>query len=307
MNQQNKKIQKKLWLAILITFVFASQAFLSISKNVNNEFANHSKLRIALNKDTFLESEPIWLEVNAFLDESQKLDRKPILEPSNDLKLTLRNSKGENMKYVGGISDFILEEGKKYPDTLFFYDNLLLYYGLPERFPHSNMLMQFYLPEDTYELSASLELWKDHKLDTVISNTVSFSVSKPTGNEKLAYEKWLELENLKIRNEALNAIRGTIEEFMVIFPNSVYQDKVENALLSTSWLSRISIDSAKTYLINHIASNPNDHFNMYYLRSLVGRYEDNKNDLINILRDFKTRYKETLLSKFLKYIMQEIK
>src|SRR6266498_2318117 len=118
MKNRNVNVNRLLMLAFLATLVFASQAYLSANKHSTTRNANNSQLIISLNKNTYLESEPIWVDVAVHLDKTQKLERKPILEPSNDMQIILRNSKGETIEYIGGISEVILQ-GKKYPDTLF--------------------------------------------------------------------------------------------------------------------------------------------------------------------------------------------
>lgn len=291
-------MKKQSILLISILLVYATLVFsFSISISKNEESNQNIEISIKTPKSSYLESEPIWVEYFVRIDRKKiKLDYKPELDPSADIKLILINSKNDTMNYVGGRGFYL--RTKDYPDTLWGIINLLHSFGNPENFPLSTLGRKFYLPEDSYKLEVFLHYYVKGKEESIVSNKVTFSIMKPSGEELEAHEKFLNLYEQFGNGCSYDKIKLFVTEFDNQYYNSVYLDRMKNVLLSMSFIEPNFSTHAEQFLIDVINSNPNSYYNYIYIQTLK-EYVNQYSDFEDTLKILSGNSKNTITNKII--------
>lgn len=285
--------------SLIIAYCFFSCLFVEgKSLPITGELDNSTYFNIYIDKTDYLESEPIWLTADIIIDKKMKLDRKPVLDPSNDLKLILRNSKGDTLKFAGISLTAI--GNKDYPDTMFFLNDLLEYFGEPEKLPNSKLSWPYNLPSEQYSLTAILYLRIGGESRFFNSNTVFFSVTKPFGEELEAYNKLLELQVLRsdpTRN--LEKVTKSVEEFVSTYPNSVYTKKARYLMTIAG---KLPVDKIE-FFRNLILDDLNNGYIVSYLYNLRYFYEQEgkQTQFREFLVETQNLYPNTLFDKIIRF------
>lgn len=305
-------MKKFTYATLILIIVFSVFAFIVTSKkNEGNTIVNLEKviensngviITINSNKFDYLESEPIWVEINIIIDENTRLDRAPILHLPDDLECILINSAGDTLKYRGGFFESV--GNHKYPDTIFHVENLLNYYGINERFTHSNLLMSYYLPEDSYTVTFIFHAEINGISKSFISNKINFRVKKPENEELAAYHEWLKLmevtEDLSEKDNSIRfkKMKDVVDDIIHLYPNSVYIFKAKLELIVCSGFDNNFLNARKEYLVKEINTYPDNYDNFLYLLVLEQVYfENNKNDFLQLLYNLTTNHKNSVTER----------
>lgn len=255
-----------------------------------------NKLVIKSIKSNYLEGEPVWIEHLFTGNRNKKIDFRPLIDPNYDLEFNIINTRGDTLKYLGGVIYVI--PSKYSGDSIWGCDNLLSYYGVPENFPDSRFLGRFYLPADSYSVQALLNIQIESTPHIVLSNKINFTISRPSGEDSISYSKWLEIQNSSKFDKVFTNLENKINDFTEIYPNSVYLDMVRHMLLSYSFIEVNQSEYIKKISMKEIERNPNNYYNYYYLSSLQGVL-NNKITFSTMLNKYKNIYKNTLLERFI--------
>lgn len=295
----NKRL--KLFSHLISTFIFFN---FIIDLNGQNDYQqNDINFNIFLIKDTYLESEPIFLEQTVTFNREVVLDRSPVLFYGSEDVVLLISSTGDTLEYHGGEGDYLSEGKKMYnsKDTLFFVYSVLIGYGIPDRFENAMTILYSYLPKDTYTIRSDLEININKGKRIVQSNTLNFNVIKPLGFELNAYNKFLEIGKARMDRRSANYLKVLIDEFYASYPNSIYKNKVFfESCLFPRVIDLFAKDSAISILEKHLLENPNDYYNDIYLSELKTLYRDNhKYGYYDTLVVLKTKNKGFLLEKYI--------
>ncbi|MFZ1323398.1 MAG: hypothetical protein WAT71_17735 [Ignavibacteria bacterium] len=290
---------------LFLIFFLCPTAFLnlSIAKNKhhieNSSYKNDTvNISIKSSKDVYLESEAIWIEYLTIIDKNMIVfDEAPYIQPYGDLKFSLKNSKNELIKYIGGQGGRIHSD--YYPDTSWDVFNLLNFYGFADRFQYSQLHRKFYLPEGRYTIQAYLSCVVKNQEVIFTSNTISFSVLKPLGVEEEAHEKLLDIYKQGGKME-YEEIKIVVSEFDSTYKNSVYTSNAKYFLFTWSFIDSNYKNYAKDFLIDLINSNPDSYYNFSYINSLR-KYTESSEEYENLLKILDRKYFNTITNKFIKY------
>ena len=263
---------------IRVYFWIFSVLFSFYTFQIFSQSPDSVSLEIKSSKNVYLESEPVWVEVNVNIPDEMKLDRAPVVFPSCDLKFVLTNNINDTLNDLGiKVTSVELKEYKKHYYDIF---NLLDYYGTKENFTGSSSGGYFKLDPDNYNLVAILILKFNNSINYYYSAVIHFNVEKPEGIDQEAQKKLFYIEqccsNYKLNlKDKLDQIYTGIIEFKNSFQNSVYTDKVEKQIVTSYGLNNDFKDSIQSYLINKIIERPDNNFNYSYMKFLEYFYEDN--------------------------------
>lgn len=284
----------------LISILLASATLVfsfSISNSTHEGSSQNISISIKTSKSSYLESEPVWVEYFVQIVKGKiNLDYKPELDPGADIKLILVNSKNDTLNYVGGRGFYL--RTKNYPDTLWGIINLLHSFGNPEKFPHSSLGRKFYLPEDNYQLEVLLHYYVKGKEESIISDKVTFSIMKPSGEELEAHEKFLNMYELFGNGCSYDKIKLIVTEFDNQYKNSVYLDRMKYVLLTMSFIEPNFTTYAKQFLIDAINSNPNSYYNYNYIQTLK-EYVNQNTEFNNTLNILSVKSNNTITNKII--------
>jgi hypothetical protein len=153
-------------------------------------------IAIALEKDSFLSAEPIWVNIVVKNETAQEMPIHVIDPREEYLRFVLLSPEGEEVPYRGIVSDAALTTPVLAPgDSVSQEFDLLEAYVWPSPERKSPRLWTLrYLGAGVYTLKAYLQgLGVEHGgpgYGKTYSNTVTFRVVEPTGEEALAFEEY---------------------------------------------------------------------------------------------------------------------
>jgi len=210
--------------------VMASIFLLALS-----DLANGQKLRleISLSKETYLTSEPIWLDLTLTNVSS---DTVRIFGPCvhcGDTRFQVINQKADTLPYVGIEAVVAYGPGQLMDlgEKKFNCFNVIEYYG--EKGGLFRIAMsRFKLKPDSYSIRA---IYGGSREGGVISPALNFEVEEPTGAELQALnllEKGYDTELSSTPEVALECYKDLVHKF----PKSVYVEAAYNELASTDSL-----------------------------------------------------------------------
>jgi hypothetical protein len=283
---------------ISLAFNFTSSSNISLQNNYDC-----ADLNINLNKSVYMFSEPIWLELNLILDNKCNIYYQPELSVGNDVELLLSNQNGDTIDFIGGTTDYI--QRNKIYDTTYSIYYLMSGFGKPE------VYFDKALPIGSYNLRAKIHIYSKEVFD-YYSNTVSFNIIEPTGYEKDAHQKWVELKLAKKNKASVYKIKELVDSFLVNYPGSVFEDKmVENIIGSYSYIETIPLNEQDSLLMKIILKNPNSYSNYGFLNWFNHIYDNNSYNAKNLkilekLESIKIQTGNTLLNKLCNVKIKEI-
>jgi hypothetical protein len=194
--------------------------------NSAQEQLDSLQFQIQIEKDTFLVSEPIWLDLYLENTDTVRIEEKPLWIGLGGgwLEFILVNSKGDTLRpYAREVIDFVgpgptytLEPNESQHVCL----DLLEGTGLGER--EKWMSGRSYLKTDTYRVEA---IYKGY----LESNQITFNVANPTGEEKIALQLWREGYADQIKKRADKSFEKW-RELVERYPKSVYAPSAFNEL-----------------------------------------------------------------------------
>ncbi|MBL8016809.1 MAG: hypothetical protein JNK43_06035, partial [Ignavibacteria bacterium] len=260
----------------------------------------NSELELSLNKASYLESEPVWLEAKLRFRNRPLFSPAPHLTLLGDLKIAIINEKGDTVTNYCGHEDYYSPSPSV--DSIYYVENLLLFYGDTE-FPYSQMVMKQYLPEGEYKLFASMRTSAGvGESDYLPPAELHFSVRKAEGEElesRNALINMYKLLHSKDKRNAATELLQSIKTFESVHPNSVYLGAVLNLYLSYSLSScpGLSLDSLNKIVPGNVYRYPENYFNYGNLNYLILRYRD-RGKSVELLEKLTTQYSNRLLGKF---------
>jgi hypothetical protein len=266
-------------------------------------------IEIKSSKEVYLESEPVWLEIEVNIDKEMELDKPPIITPLGDVEFILINSHVDTIKYFkGGYSQI---GPNKYLEHYYRIYDILNIYGVKEDFPNSQLVGCYKLLPDKYTLKAILNLSIDGKVEKFNSNLIQFEVEIPRDSEEEEHKKMIEIKNYAVNgpkdfDSRFDIIVQKVNEFKMMFPNSVYIDRIISLIFRHGHIiSKDFQDTVSNYLKNRLEANPADYFNYTYVSHLWGISKNNSDLLINTLTQISESNKGTLLQKIIDNYLAE--
>jgi hypothetical protein len=294
--------------AIFLYVLFLISMFLFGEVYSYQEKSNTDSVKLTLtsNKNLYLESELIWIELDIVIDKNLKLDYRPLLYPGNDLNLSLINSKKDTIKYRGGHVDALIR--KDYPDSMYYIDNLLWTLGSSEKLQTQAGYSEIFkvIPPDDYTLNITVQLRSNNKSLYCQSNSIKFSIIKPSEFEIEAYNELINLESYTVNNQYKLGYEfiKMMESFNEKYPGSVYKEKIFN---NSYFLIGCTLPHEETEIFynNFINDNPNYYSIFNLLWGNQNKYE-NKTEYINYLQKMSVEKEGLLISKLCKIVINMI-
>lgn len=175
------------------------------------------RFQIKVEKDTFLLSESIWLDLYLKNIHKEQVGAKPLSPGGGWLEFIVVNSSNDTLipyareviDFAGGGPTYLLEPN----ETLYVCRDLLEATGLGER-EEKWMPERSYLKPDVYKIKA---IYKKH----LESNELIFAVVNPTGAEKTAHRIWKEGHAYQVSKEFDSSIEKW-KELIDNYPESAY-------------------------------------------------------------------------------------
>ncbi len=295
---------------ILFLFISLEQAQTALNLNNSNCSYDSSVIKLKSSKDKYLESEPIWIEVEINIPEELKLDSSPVIYPNNDIKFYLNNDKGDTLKGFGGDVTTVLM--KKYKNHYYSIFHLQYFFGVADDFPHSLLAYRYKLLPDNYYLKATLHLVINGKANFFNSDGIHFRVERPDGDEIEARKQLLEIEDYATSYsstissiEKFNSLYEKVAVFENLYPGSVYLPKIQDLIVGFSSNSNFR-DTMNIYLLRKIKENPDNYYNESNLGLIISIFPDDSNNSTEFLINLRESYKGTLLEKFIDNELEEI-
>lgn len=272
--------------------------FLSIgfaSQHLGATEPDSLQFSIELEKDTFLISEPIWLDMYLRNLGKESISVKPLSIGGGWLELIVINSSNDTLipyakeviNFVGGGPTYTLGSS----ETLYICRDLLEATGLGER-EDKWMSWRSYLKPDTYKIKARYQRYLE-------SNELTFAVANPTGTQKIARRMWKEghAEQLKIQGKSDGSI-SKWKELIEKYPKSVYAPSALRELLYGD--SQNSTNHAQNLLSTH----PNSGYSGYAIGILLQNESEEERE--KIYQQISKKYAGTRAEKLAKNIREGI-
>lgn len=225
------------------------------------------KFEIRLDKDTFLEREPIWVDMYLINEGNESVTLQCLELYCQMLTVYLVNSVGDTVEYSGYVTDGVPPAGPTIrPGETYTYGiNLSESFGKGFREYIPPPLR--YLAKDAYTLQMT------H--NKVLSNRIEFTVLEATGSEKHACDliKKATRSGFKYYHDDVHLVVDIFEELLQKYPNSVYADLAQNELAG---LYGLVGETGKTayYLKTLVLTQPNSHFVVKAILGLLQQMED---------------------------------
>jgi hypothetical protein len=245
------------------------------------------KLQISLTKDTYLEAEPIWLDVT-LINVSQDTARAwgLCLPCQMGFEVIVLDERGDTLEYNGLLYDmkrgpgWIMKPGETYYNCL----DLSEHYGdAPEPLaPMATFTFTKSLKPGKYTVTSSYHI----RSQTIESNQVKFEVKPPTGEEKEAYVLLQEAYIFYIRSK-LDSMTQKLHEINSLYPKSGYAEKACKHLVLDEML------------INNF---PNSGFTLSALRAKASR--KNEKEKKEFLQRIISNHPETRSAKFAEQMLR---
>jgi hypothetical protein len=173
--------QKNLLIVLMISLGFC---FCTSGQGLCEDAPPNLEFRIGLQQDTFLVSQPIWLDLYMTNLGNEKVGVKPLTPASDWLKIIITNSENDTIPYKGEVLDW-LGEGPTFTvqpkETLYICRNLLEGSGFGVEDNVLWVMGWSSLPEDTYRIKALYRRYLE-------SNELSFSVVRAGSDQEKALE-----------------------------------------------------------------------------------------------------------------------
>lgn len=229
---------------------FTIQVILLLAFGIFNTAWAQLNIELTLDKSTYLEDEPIWIEA-VERNIGDKIEWTTPFRPSvpEFCKFVLKNSAGKQFDYKGG-SEYITYDLDRHPngiemppgESIYLVKGLLGIFGDRDE----NHVFVFHLPPDSYTLQVIHHtnwrwLKEFHELSqkiggvlakeqvdkgTVYSNTVEFEIVEPEGEERVVQQKLLSAYRLQSQIHQGSTVQFQIypilDDILTNYPNSVY-------------------------------------------------------------------------------------
>ena len=275
-------------------------------------FSKPPVIDIKLSKNVYLESEPIWLEINVNIDKEIIVDKTPAIFPfCGDIKFVLLNEFDDTLKGHYCVSgDGIYTEYSYHLDHYYLIYDILNLYEKIEDFPNSQLIMKYKLLPGNYRLLAIISLMINKKFEKYFSNKVLFKVEKPFGIETEAHKDLIDIEDFAVNGDSDKNVRfeGTCKKvnyYKEKYSNSVYLDKAEHEIISWGVFFSNFKDTVTSYIFKRLSENPENYYNFQYVRSLGYLYKNNDASLRDTLTQISESEKGTLLQKIIDNYFEE--
>lgn len=302
---------------LIFFLIFSILIFFFLFNCENKPFCKEEKLQqgnfsitISLDKQEYLEGEYIWVNVIVKNNSSEKDSILHLSEQtlSEQFKIIGENNKkigyhGLHPDYVGfGYNKFEPFEEKKC-DL-----NITWCYGT-KIFEGSVILTADYFPEDKYSIYIELKSI-DNSILPIKSNTITFKVTKPKGNDLNAYQDLIKVFQTPYNFESTNKLKSQIDneqEFVKKYPKNAYTERIMELLISNRQISKYKYDNSFisdgiTFLDNF----PDSRLASFIIYNSIGIMKSSKsyNEISNFLSGISDKYKgtrtEISINKFLK-------
>jgi len=277
--------------------IFLSFTYSSLS-NDNKD----SIIIINSSKSEYLESEPIWIEVNVNIPTDKKLD----MAPSMGNWGILTNGKGDTLPYMSSFPFSVA-----IPDyrNHYYYVFPLQFYGVFEDsssiFPDSH----YKLLPDTYHFQMAVGLSINKKWEVHYSNIISFTVKAPESDEVEARKRLFELIKMQYGcggdTIQCNFIFHKILEFKNKYPDSRYLQRAEHFInLLMNDIPGLK-DTLELYLFHNIELNPDSYYNNSNIHILAYIYKGSDKLFNKKLINLKKKINSTQFDKFVNEYIEE--
>lgn len=294
---------------IIITLIIILFEFAEENKCATKSFFENSVIEIKPSKDRYLESEPIWIEIDVNIPKDIQIDREPIIYPTCDLNFILTKDNGDKLKYVGmSITTVFLKEHKEHYFALF---DLLEFHGVDEDYAGSSAAGRRKLLPDNYSLQVILTLEINHISIYFYSDKIGFQIEKPAGSELEARTKLLEIEDFSLNyksnfSDEFSQMFKKVSEFKNMFPNSVYLDKAEREIVLSYYLDKDFKDTISNYLLNHFKEKPNNYFNYLHIELMGSLFKGTESSFIKTLEQLRESNKGSILEKIINNYIENV-
>jgi hypothetical protein len=184
------------------------------------------KLQISLTKDTYLEAEPIWLDVT-LINVSQDTARAwgLCLPCQMGFEVIVLDERGDTLEYNGLLYDmkrgpgWIMKPGETYYNCL----DLSEHYGdAPEPLaPMATFTFTKSLKPGKYFVAAKHHI----RSQTISSNELEFEINTPMGKDQEGYRLLHSAYLAWIKGKSHSTIQDTLSEIIKLYPTSPYAEK----------------------------------------------------------------------------------
>jgi hypothetical protein len=287
-NQKNNMRKSKIIHGVLLVSLLC---FLLCKNGFTQDKLNTLKLQIGTEKDTFLVSESIWLDLYLINTNQDSTNVKPLSPGSGWLKIVvIDNADGDTiLPYAEEAIDY-MGSGPSYTiapdDTLYICRDLLESTGFGEMETQA-MFWRSYLKPGRYTIKTIYE-------KTLESNMISVLIENPTGVEQEAYELWRKgCTNLK-GDSSIAAWKDLLDRY----PRSVYAPSVCFELSNIYSVVKSDVETSESYRKELLSMYPNSGYSQYSFGPFVkNKTEKERNQ---IFKELESKYAGTRAGKFAK-------
>jgi len=285
--------------------------FFLVILNSPTIFPKPPVIEIKLSKNVYLESEPIWTEINVNIDKEIKVDKTPAISAvCGDIKFVLRDEINDTIKGQECTYDYVYTGYSYHLGHYYWIGDVLSIYGKYEDFPNSQLIMRRKLLSGSYKLSAIIYLIINKKAEKYYSNEIQFRVEEPFGIEIEAHKQLIEIEDFAVNGDTDKSVRfkgmcKKVNDFKGKYSYSAYLGKAENEIFSWGVFFSNFKDTITNYIFNRLSENPENYYNIRYVHSLGYLFKGDEVSLRDTLTQISKSSRGTLLQKIIDNFLEE--